>query len=1132
RPATPRSSRSGRVSARPRATGTQDREEPPLKRRKYIPGGPGGGGRFILTDDIIEAPTGQSRAASSRSRSTAQRSSNRSRAPLVPRERRTRARASATRADDEMEFSSAAAVAAAVAQSEGYKPREERGWEEFHPNLDIEATFMVFHAEDVDGTRKSTPPPQPAPIPPASQSTTVNGASTPSKDASGTAIGAAGESATQLEGTAATPTTVVETPTRRRTTRPRDAVSFYATRSDLGQTPKTPKVLSTLNQTPKERLDLKNPSYRKTDRILLFESKTFGQAKYVDKAMMNAGYQESDNFIRPERRLLKASDAHVDEDVDQLLGHKAEGEVVVPYSGSNMGRVEYDMDEQDDMWLETLNSQRKAHELEPVTREVFEITITKIEKEWHALEKKIPKPNPKPPQTHRPRSSSAAAVNGEGAGEEQDSKCAICDDGDCENTNAIVFCDGCDLAVHQECYGVPFIPEGQWMCRKCQLAGRGVPTCIFCPNTDGAFKQTNNSKWAHLLCAMWIPEVSLGNHTFMEPVMDVDKVPKNRWKLQCYICNQKMGACIQCGNKACYQAFHVTCARRAHLYLKMKNNQGALAVLDGGMVLKAFCDKHCPPDYEEEHGVAAAFKEAKKFYKRTMKGRIWANSQDSARQLAATHRHAFTEHPPDESQMIGAKLSGGAGDKKKGQTGKIWKLPSGAPVIPQAVFDLVEAGLARFSLRKRKEYVAEACRYWTLKRESRRGAALLKRLQLQMESFSSIELTRRDFAAMGPSGKTRLARRIEFAETLLNDLEQLKSLTDDVVNRELDKLEQAEMEQDFVDTCYFPIFRLLSPVIDKAQAYDKNVFKDGLAKLQSKIEKRFYTTTLDFAHDLCEVIHVGINAHCRPEIVDQSGLEPIDVSPTKHSSSYSETRDRKRLGKRIIKLVQPQLEAALKAEADITSKQYATLQKELEGMIDASLEIRKPGLPHQQGAMGQAAQGVVMVDAPAETHITVADAQLGSEAGGEEADKMDVDELSIEVKDENAGESNGGTAENATAGEDIPHEPEGRLPNGVKSAPTPPEMNGYTHISQDSHPTPLTPPQSNGSLGRGMDNTLTEGGISWYLRPFDPEGTTAIQEQWAGREALRSLSEELTDMDEEELNDLEFNVEDSTITAS
>lgn len=294
--------------------------------------------------------------------------------------------------------------------------------------------------------------------------------------------------------------------------------------------------------------------------------------------------------------------------------------------------------------------------------------------------------------------------------------------------------------------------------------------------------------------------------------MDVEKVPKTRWKLNCYICNQKMGACIQCGNKNCYQAFHVTCARRARLYLKMKTPTGALAVLDGSMVLKAFCDKHCPDDYAEENKVHAATKAARKFYRRNMQGRIWADNHAIANVIAAQQRNAILENNPPEENSD-AK----AADKKKPQQQKnVWRLPSGAPVIPQAVFEVVELALQRFTIRKRKEFIGEACRYWTLKREARRGAALLKRLQLQMESFSSMELTRRDFAAMGPDGKGRLARRINFAQELIGELEQLKSLADHVVQREQIKLEATELEAEFVDECYFPVSRTLAPAIEKA----------------------------------------------------------------------------------------------------------------------------------------------------------------------------------------------------------------------------------------------------------------------------------------------------------------------------
>lgn len=457
--------------------------EPPLKRRRFTPSGPE---PPVFSQDKETSTTPATvGVAISRSRTRQPIMSGITNSPsLYPRrERSTRIRTSTRHADqnDEMQISSAAAVAAAVVQSEGYKPREERGWEEFHPNLDIDSSFMIYHADDVDGTAKSAPA-----TPSFSQTTSeINTAGnftvSPSKDpAAAILVSSTAMPVIDNTSTPAGQGVIPGTPTRsRRAIRPpRD--SFYPLRPELANGPKVPTVLPIHNQTPKERLDLKLPSYRKTDRILLFESKKSGQARYVEKAMMNVGYQESDEYIRPDRRLITASDANLEDEPESTAALRIEGEAATQHPGSVLGRVEYDMDEQDDMWLEAYNLHRKSQGWNPVTREVFEITITKIEKEWHALEKRIPKPNPKPPQTHRPRSSSAAAVNGEPqTGEEQDSKCAICDDGDCENTNAIVFCDGCDLAVHQECYGVPFIPEGQWLCRKCQLIGRGVPVSFY-----------------------------------------------------------------------------------------------------------------------------------------------------------------------------------------------------------------------------------------------------------------------------------------------------------------------------------------------------------------------------------------------------------------------------------------------------------------------------------------------------------------------------------------------------------------------------------------------------------------------------------------------------------------------------
>ena len=804
----------GRTSTTPkRRNGAEviTHSEPPQKKRRYVPGGPGGGGRYVDADGV-ETPVGGTgpggyNYSGARGRIGPQNAANGITStyehPERPR-RESRREKPPTRP----RYSSAAAAAAAVVQGDGFKPREERGWEEFHQDLDIEANFPVFSADEVDGVIKQ-------PLTPLSTLPHANNGQT-NGDACGLDVKTEAMDVTPAETYVALEPAITPQTMKRRPGRPPRRLD--AMLKGIG-TPDTPKLVPLPGPNPREKLTLPKPSFRIVDPFASFE-KANGSVDYVDRTMAHVGYQESDHFIRPDRGFIRLTEGGIEEELDLGPIGKADGEINAAIGANGVGRVEYDMDEQDKMWLEAYNLLRREEQVEPVKPAIFEITMTKIEKEWHALEKRIPKPNPKPPQTHRPRSSSAAAVNGEpaGQGEEQDSKCAICDDGDCENTNAIVFCDGCDLAVHQECYGVPFIPEGQWLCRKCHLIGRGTPTCIFCPNTDGAFKQTNSSKWSHLLCAIWIPEVSLGNMTFMEPVMDVEKVPRNRWKLKCSICQQQMGACIQCGNKNCFRAFHVTCGRRAKWFLSMKSTHGGPASLDAS-VLKAFCDKHVPPDWRENNDVDGATAEAMSFYRYAMRGKVWVDSQQSASTIAAVHRFEAPVPTIEDSLPKGTLAISSSRRKKTGQTGKlVWRLPSGAPVVPSTVYDSVEASLQRFTVRKRKEFAQDVCRYWTLKREAKRGAALIKRLQLQMETFSSMEITRRNFAGMGTAGAVRLQRRIDFAESRTQEVKMLLELCGQLKERERAKLEDAEILRDIINTTYFPIPSLLWPIMDKALA--------------------------------------------------------------------------------------------------------------------------------------------------------------------------------------------------------------------------------------------------------------------------------------------------------------------------
>ncbi|KAI9849693.1 MAG: nuA3 HAT complex component nto1 [Sclerophora amabilis] len=1170
RPFNSRGRSAGRPRGRPSHPSSHSRitngnVDPPLKKRRYVPGGPGGGGRYVDLDGT-ETPVGGTGPggyaySGPRGRVGRENAANGVSPSAYPRRR--------DRALPQQRYSSAAAAAAAV-QGDGYKPREERGWEEFHPHLDIDAKIAVFSSEEVDGVTSNT-------ASPSAQ------APTPLRDGSGPssmANGVPGAKLTNGDDSAASPSPVLDnappngdtnsasgdTPAKDASKEilfvqpPKRKVGRPMRRNELplngAITPSAPKVVPLPGPNPRERLTLPKPSFRPSDPFSVFEQKAAGQQRYVDRPMANVGYQESDIFERPESQLIRVAEGTMEEDLDLGPGFKSESEGNTALGGTGVGTVEYDMDEQDDKWLAAYNAYRKTSGIEPITREVFEITMTKIEKEWHALEKRIPKPNPKPPQTHRPRSSSAAAVNGEpnvAAGEEQDSKCAICDDGDCENTNAIVFCDGCDLAVHQECYGVPFIPEGQWLCRKCQLIGRGTPTCIFCPNTDGAFKQTNASRWSHLLCAIWIPEVTLGNTTFMEPVMDVEKVPKQRWKLTCYICRQRMGACIQCGNKNCFIAFHVTCARKARLFLKMKSTHGGPASLDAS-VLKAYCDKHVPSEWRRDNDVDAATADAQDYFHHTMRGRLWADSQQSALATMSQHKLPTANSTDNAGQpsLPRINFTVGANKRKRNQPPKsVWKLPSGAPVVPNVVYNAVESSLQRFTVLKRKEYAAEACKFWTMKREARRGAALLKRLQLQMETFSSMEITRRNFSGMGAAGRVRLKRRIDFATDLLKDVEKLRLLCSEIKKREHEKLGNAELMKEVVDTVYFPIASLLWPILKKAQSLDlkDGVFRDGFQIMQSKLQDGFYTSVSVFSTELGAVFSAGIGSEMKGVAADASAQLSNAVSA---DVLTPEQKDKRRLARRIIKAIQGSLEEATRKEAELGLRPFEEELKELGILLDNSVlsrrnsvnvsgpedasdselrdlasEIKEPekltnGASDPQKVDGQGNERMT-VDSETNQYPTI--------TSNEDTPGL-LDQTNRETLNDDSKAIPTSAAESSelippplsvhTTNEEIPsaedlatHTPTAGPTTSTFSLPDPSNAPVHGSYTPSSPPSRYSPPPKGNLLA-----PLTHGGVPWYLQTFDPEGTTIHEERWTGPEVVRCMSEELSEIDDEILKGL------------
>ncbi|XP_043464131.1 bromodomain-containing protein 1 [Leptopilina heterotoma] len=463
-------------------------------------------------------------------------------------------------------------------------------------------------------------------------------------------------------------------------------------------------------------------------------------------------------------------------------------------SGEDLdGEVEYDLDEEDSAWLSIVNERRLASGLTPpMEADTFELLMDRLEKESYFQQ-----------QTN----------GGGGIAADEDAVCCICMDGECQNSNAILFCDMCNLAVHQDCYGVPYIPEGQWLCRRCLQSPSRAVDCVLCPNRGGAFKQTDRpATWAHVVCALWIPEVRFANTVFLEPIDSIESIPAARWRLTCCVCKRRgVGACIQCHKSSCYAAFHVTCAQQAGLCMRMRTVQPTSG--EPMLVQKtAFCETHAPPDYQP------------------------STSPADARRRAIAN--------------------------KKSSSAPVISIPTIPPERIREIASLAEG------LPKRSQLIQRLIAYWTLKRQFRNGVPLLRRLQSTHPHSRPPPLG--GSMSPAPDGELRdeMYRQLKYWQCLRQDLERARLLCELVRKREKLKKELFKVKEKCLWFELRPLESVLKMLLEAMKARDANdVFGQpvntievpdyldivsrpmDLSTMEGKIDKQEYDTLSAFESD-------------------------------------------------------------------------------------------------------------------------------------------------------------------------------------------------------------------------------------------------------------------------------------------
>jgi len=446
-------------------------------------------------------------------------------------------------------------------------------------------------------------------------------------------------------------------------------------------------------------------------------------------------------------------------------------------------KIQYDMDEQDILFIRHLNKLYPDLNLNDLQ---FEALISILEFQWSYMQSHFPIPAP-------PLASF-------------EQLCSVCNTEE-TTSNIIIFCDSCNVAVHQDCYGILFIPPGPWLCRPCIQKNLTLtkPYCCVCPEIGGPLKQTSCGTWVHVWCAVWVRELCFGNWHYLEPVEGIEKIPASRWRLVCSICKLKRGACIQCSNKNCFTAFHVSCAMKAG-YQMTHLVTGSLAEMAlGGENLECFCDKHSVTI----PGVEDRIQEQK----------------DEVHEL-------------NTFDLLDNTVTGKKHSTLDDTISNIRKFPIAPMIFVNQLQSVLSQTVTNNNILRNASL--DICKYWSLKRELNDGAPLFEPANVNIYSYDLLD-------------NNQINDRLAFCKILSPDLMSLKELSNLVYDRNNILIKKVATDRMINDIIKDPeLFTLNNIIIKKFMSSDifkqlkysveESKFKDVLRMC----EERHFNSISDF----------------------------------------------------------------------------------------------------------------------------------------------------------------------------------------------------------------------------------------------------------------------------------------------